>query len=143
MPSIREMQGHIKSIESIGQLTRALQAVSASQVQQATQLAENYRPYTELAWQVLIDLYHEDEFYNQARAFLEPREIKSALIVFISADRGLAGGFPMKHTILKKGLKFRLSTSPSEKKAQRCWPGEGKKSLQISATYLHQPASMN
>lgn len=95
MPSIREMQGHIKSIESIGQLTRALQAVSASQVQQATQLAENSRPYTELAWQVLIDLYHEDEFYNQARAFLEPREIKSALIVFISADRGLAGGFPM------------------------------------------------
>ena len=27
MPSIREMHGHIKSIESIGQLTRALQAV--------------------------------------------------------------------------------------------------------------------
>lgn len=95
MPSIREMQGRIKSIESIGQLTRALQAVSASQIRQTTQISENSRPYTELAWQVLIDLYHEDEFYNQARAFLEPKEIKSALVVFISAERGLAGSFPM------------------------------------------------
>lgn len=95
MPSIREMHGHIKSIESIGQLTRALQAVSASQVRQATQIADNSLPYSDLAWQVLIDLYHEDEFYQRARAFLEPKEINSALIVFISADRGLAGSFPM------------------------------------------------
>lgn len=95
MPSIRDMQDRIKSIESIGQLTRALQTVSTSQIRKATQYAENSRFYSELAWKVLIDLYHEDEFYKKASIFLEPKEVESVLIVFISADRGLAGSFPM------------------------------------------------
>ncbi len=95
MPSIRDMQDRMKSIESIGQLTRALQTVSASQVRKMTQYAENSRHYSELAWQVLNDLYHEDEFYNKTELFLQPDTIESAVVVFISADRGLAGSFPM------------------------------------------------
>lgn len=95
MQSSREMHKRIQTIENIGQLTRALQAVSASQVRSARTLAENTRSYIALAWQVLADLYHEREFYNKMKIFQQPDLSKPALIVFISADRGLAGSFPV------------------------------------------------
>ncbi|HNY93657.1 MAG TPA: ATP synthase F1 subunit gamma [Flexilinea sp.] len=95
MASNREMQNRIRTVESIGQLTRALQAVSASQVRVVRVLSENTLPYTTLSWQVLTDLYHEQEFYNQIRAFQLPDVSKDVLIVFISADRGLAGSYPV------------------------------------------------
>lgn len=95
MASNREMQNRIRTVESIGQLTRALQAVSASQVRVVKVLSENTLPYTTLSWQVLTDLYHEQEFYNQIRAFQLPDVSKDVLIVFISADRGLAGSYPV------------------------------------------------
>ena len=95
MASNREMQNRIRTVESIGQLTRALQAVSASQVRVVRVLSENTLPYTTLSWQVLTDLYHEQEFYNQIRAFQLPDVSKDVLIVFISADLGLAGSYPV------------------------------------------------
>lgn len=94
MQSPREMQKRIQTIENIGQLTRALQAVSASQVRTSRVLTDNTRSYILLAWQILADLYHEHEFYHKVRIFDSPDLSKPALIVFISADRGLAGSFP-------------------------------------------------
>ena len=87
MASNREMQNRIRTVESIGQLTRALQAVSASQVRVVRVLSENTLPYTTLSWQVLTDLYHEQEFYNQIRAFQLPDVSKDVLIVFIKRER--------------------------------------------------------
>jgi F-type H+-transporting ATPase subunit gamma len=94
MQSPREMQKRIQTIENIGQLTRALQAVSASQVRTSRVLADNTRAYIVLAWQILADLYHEREFYHKMKIFDSPDLSKPSLIVFISADRGLAGSFP-------------------------------------------------
>lgn len=95
MQSPREMQKRIQTIENIGQLTRALQAVSASQVRTSRMLSDNTRAYIVLAWQILADLYHESEFYHKMKIFDSPDLSKPALVVFISADRGLAGSFPI------------------------------------------------
>lgn len=104
MASIREMQGRIHTVESIEQMTRALQAVSASQVRTVKELSENTLPYTTLAWQVLTDLKHEAEFFAQHRVFMPPDETAPVFAVFVSADRGLAGSFPMN--ILKEALQL-------------------------------------
>ena len=111
MASTREMQNRMRTVESIGQLTRALQAVSASQVKTYKEISENTLPYTTLAWQVLTDLYHEAEFYKQHRAFKSPDPTQPIDVGFISADRGLAGSFPIN--VIRETIKLeKEATAP-------------------------------
>lgn len=94
MASLTSIKERIDSVESIGQLTRALQAVSSSQVRQYRRLAEETNPYIGLIWRVIADVYQEKEFNEAFPAFREPDPVLPVLIVFVSADRGLAGGYP-------------------------------------------------
>ena len=56
MPNAREVQLRIRSVKNIAQVTRALQAVSASKVRKSMQAMMNTRPYATKAWQVLTHI---------------------------------------------------------------------------------------
>jgi F-type H+-transporting ATPase subunit gamma len=56
MASAREVRLRIRSVKNIAQVTRALQAVSASKVRKAMQAVTNTRPYATKAWQVLTHI---------------------------------------------------------------------------------------
>jgi F-type H+-transporting ATPase subunit gamma len=56
MPNAREVRLRIRSVKNIAQVTRALQAVSASKVRKAMQALMNTRPYATKAWQVLTHI---------------------------------------------------------------------------------------
>ncbi|MCJ7568930.1 MAG: ATP synthase F1 subunit gamma [Anaerolineales bacterium] len=93
MASAREMRLRIRSVENIAQVTRALQAVSASRVRKAEARVQETRPYAEKAWQVLRHLSHQP-VSEQVHPFLAiPLEVKKILVVLISGDRGLAGAY--------------------------------------------------
>jgi len=93
MASAREMRLRIRSVENIAQVTRALQAVSASRVRKAEARVQETRPYAEKAWQVLRHLSHQP-VSEQVHPFLAiPPEVKKILVVLISGDRGLAGAY--------------------------------------------------
>ncbi|MCK5053222.1 MAG: ATP synthase F1 subunit gamma [Anaerolineales bacterium] len=93
MASAREMRLRIRSVENIAQVTRALQAVSASRVRKAEVRVRETRPYAEKAWQVLRHLSHQP-VSDQVHPFLAiPPEVKKILVVLISGDRGLAGAY--------------------------------------------------
>ncbi len=53
MASAREMRLRIRSVKNISQVTRALEAVSASKVRKAVQAVNGTRAYASKAWQVL------------------------------------------------------------------------------------------
>lgn len=93
MPSAREVKLRIRSVKNIAQVTRALQAVSASKVRKATQAVSHTRPYATKAWQVLLHIANQP-----SRDFLHPllterESINNTLVVVISGDRGLAGAY--------------------------------------------------
>ena len=56
MASAREMRMRIRSVDNIAQVTRALEAVSASRVRKAEARVMQTRPYADKAWQVLRHL---------------------------------------------------------------------------------------
>ncbi|MEI7987412.1 MAG: ATP synthase F1 subunit gamma [Chloroflexota bacterium] len=93
MATLREVRLRIKSIRNISQVTRALQAVSTSRVRRATQLLEQTRPYTELAWKVLKHIANQPGRMSLHPLLAEREEIHQALIVMVSGDRGLAGAY--------------------------------------------------
>ncbi len=56
MATVREIERRIRSVKNIAQVTRALEAVSASKVRRAQNAVMNTRPYATEAWRVLTDL---------------------------------------------------------------------------------------
>ncbi len=93
MPSAREMRSRIRSVGNIAQVTRALQAVSASRARKAEQAVAATRPYASKAWQVLQHLSNQP-----GRAYLHPllterAEQRRILVVLVTSDRGLCGAY--------------------------------------------------
>ncbi|MBW8010692.1 MAG: ATP synthase F1 subunit gamma [Chloroflexi bacterium] len=111
MANAREVKLRIKSVKNIAQVTRALQAVSASRVRRAMEAVTATRPYATKAWQVLTHIAGQP-----GRDALHPlltarSEVKNVLVVMISGDRGLAG--PYNTNILRFTLdKFDASPTP-------------------------------
>lgn len=93
MASAREMRLRIRSIKNIAQVTRALEAVSASKVRKAVEQVENTRPYANKAWQVLQHIAMQPGRDVLHPLLTERVDVKNTLIVLISSDRGLAGAY--------------------------------------------------
>lgn len=93
MASAREMRLRIRSVKNISQVTRALQAVSASKVRKAISALMGTRPYATKAWQVLTHVAGQPGRDSLHPLLTGRTEIKKTLVVVVSGDRGLAGAY--------------------------------------------------
>lgn len=93
MASAREMRLRIRSVKNISQVTRALQAVSASKVRKAINALMGTRPYATKAWQVLRHIAGQPGRESLHPLLTKRAEVKNTLVVVISGDRGLAGAY--------------------------------------------------
>jgi F-type H+-transporting ATPase subunit gamma len=93
MASAREMRLRIKSVKNISQVTRALEAVSAAKVRKAIQALTATRSYATKAWQVLRHITNQPGTGNLHPLLMARTNPKNALVIVITADRGLAGAY--------------------------------------------------
>jgi F-type H+-transporting ATPase subunit gamma len=93
MASAREMRLRIKSVKNISQVTRALEAVSASKVRKAIQAVTATRSYATKAWQVLTHVAAQPGRQSLHPLLTTRPNPKAALVVVITGDRGLAGAY--------------------------------------------------
>ena len=93
MASAREMRLRIGSVKNIAQVTRALEAVSASKVRKAVEQVEATRPYATKAWQVLRHVAGQPGRDALHPLLTERNEVKNTLVILLSSDRGLAGAY--------------------------------------------------
>lgn len=93
MTSALEMRLRIRSVKNISQVTRALEAVSASKVRKAIQAMTATRAYSTKAWQVLIHIAEQPGQQNLHPLLVERSEPKTALVIVVTGDRGLAGAY--------------------------------------------------
>jgi len=103
MANAREVKLRIRSVKNISQVTRALQAVSASRVRKAMEVMYGTRPYANKAWQVLTHIAGQPGRDSLHPLLTARQTINSVLVVMISGDRGLAG--PYNTNILRYTLK--------------------------------------
>ncbi len=93
MANAREVRLRITSVKNISQVTRALQAVSASKVRKAMAAVMNTRPYATKAWQVLAHIARQPS-KDVLHPLLTTRlKVNSVLVVLLTGDRGLAGAY--------------------------------------------------
>jgi F-type H+-transporting ATPase subunit gamma len=93
MASAREMRLRIKSVKNISQVTRALEAVSAAKVRKAIQALNATRSYATKAWQVLTHITNQPGSLNLHPLLMARVKPQNALVIVITADRGLAGAY--------------------------------------------------
>ena len=93
MANAREVKQRIKSVKNISQVTRALQAVSASKVRKAIDQLEDTRPYSVKAWQVLQHIAKQPDRSTLHPILVKNSSVKRIIAIVISGDRGLAGAY--------------------------------------------------
>jgi F-type H+-transporting ATPase subunit gamma len=104
MATVREIERRIRSVKNISQVTRALEAVSASKVRKAQTAVMNTRPYAQEAWQVLTDLSKQAGAGPNLHPLLTEREVKAIDLIVVSSDRGLCGAF--NYNVIRVALEF-------------------------------------
>lgn len=93
MTTAREVRLRIRSVKNIAQVTRALQAVSASKVRKAMHAVMNTRPYATKAWQVLTHIAGQPGRESLHPLLTRREQVRSVLVVLVTGDRGLAGAY--------------------------------------------------
>jgi len=91
MASLKDIKKRIGSVKNTQQITKAMKMVSAAKLRRAQDAAVSARPYAEKMEQVLNHLSQREE--ADAHPLLVQRGKRRALILLITADRGLCGGF--------------------------------------------------
>ena len=105
MPTLREVKNRIRSVKNIAQITRALEAVSASRVRRAQARVLASRIYAEKAWEILVNVQAASKNLPLHPLLTEREEINRVMVVVISSDRGLAGAY--NTNILRVAQRFR------------------------------------
>ncbi len=94
MASLRAMRLRMRSVRNISQVTRALEAVSASKVRRAQQQVLATRAYAGKAYQVLQHLGAQPGSAGSLHPLLQARtEVRTITVLLITSDRGLCGAY--------------------------------------------------
>ncbi|MCD6581306.1 MAG: ATP synthase F1 subunit gamma [Desulfuromusa sp.] len=91
MPSLKDIKKRIGSVKNTQQITKAMKMVAAAKLRRAQEAAVSARPYSEKLQAVLSSLAQREE--ADAHPLLSQRGSGRALVVLMTADRGLCGGF--------------------------------------------------
>jgi F-type H+-transporting ATPase subunit gamma len=98
MPNVLDIRRRIRSVTNTRQITKAMKMVSAAKLRRAQERALAARPYAQMLTNVLKSLVSRAEVYDPdtgepRHPLLAQREEKTALLIVISGDKGLAGAF--------------------------------------------------
>src|SRR6478672_3299483 len=90
--ALKEVRNRIKSVQSTQQITKAMKMVSAAKLRRAQDAITQMRPYAQKLQEVLGNLVsNNDGDVNLALATERP--VEKVLIIVVTSDRGLCGGY--------------------------------------------------
>src|SRR5512147_909985 len=91
MASLKSIKKRIVSVKNTRQITKAMKMVSAAKLRRAQENVVAARPYAKKVEEVLQRLARQQD--TDGHPLLETREPKKALLLLVTSDRGLCGGF--------------------------------------------------
>lgn len=98
MANLKEIRNRITSVNSTMQITSAMKMVSAAKLKRAQDAITQMRPYAEKLQEILSNL--SSSLDTSENEYAQEREVENVLIVGVTSNRGLCGGF--NNNITKK-----------------------------------------
>ncbi len=97
MANLKEIKRKIKSVENTKKTTRAMKLVSTAKLRRAEMAAKKSRVYAQKINEVLSEIAYKINQYKvggiESRYFDVKDNIEKVDIIFVTADKGLCGGF--------------------------------------------------
>jgi len=114
MPSLIDIRRRVRSVKNTQQITKAMKMVSAAKLRRAQDRALAARPYATMLRQMLANVAEAASQNPDAanNPLLAVRPEKRILILLLTADSGLAGGF--NANIIKVAHRFALDHKDAE-----------------------------
>lgn len=91
--NLRSVSKKIKSVTSVGKITKAMQLVSAVKMKKAQQIALDGRPYQQFLERAIYKILKTSDFYQSALMKENSKAKDKELVIAISANKGLCGSF--------------------------------------------------
>ncbi len=92
MANLKEIRGRITSIGSTMQITSAMKMVAAAKLKKAQDAIVMLRPYSEKLTELIENVSAGTEL-EEVSTFTAEREVRRALYIVVTSNRGLAGAF--------------------------------------------------
>jgi F-type H+-transporting ATPase subunit gamma len=131
MANLKEIQRKIKSVSSTQKTTRAMKLVSTAKLRRAEELAKRSRLFAEKTNEMIAELAGQIECMKiggiENRAFAEIDAPKMVDIIFVTADKGLCGGFNMQTIKAVRSLMSELKEDKTKVRLR----GIGKKGIEF------------
>ena len=109
MPSLKDLKNRIESVKNTRKITKAMQMVAAAKLRRAQESAEASRPYTERFNAVLGALASANAAGSGGPQLLVGTgKDQTHLLVLMTAERGLCGGFNSNIAKLAKSHALKL-----------------------------------
>ena len=109
MPSLKDLKNRIESVKNTRKITKAMQMVAAAKLRRAQDLAEASRPYTERFNSVLGALASANAAGSGGpKLLVGTGKDQTHLLVVMTAERGLCGGFNSNIAKLAKSHALKL-----------------------------------
>jgi len=102
MPALIDIRRRIRSVKNTQQITKAMKMVSAAKLRRAQEAMFAARPYARKMVEVLGGLAVRAE--SHAHPLLQDRGDKRVVLVVITSDKGLCGGF--NANIIRTAVRF-------------------------------------
>ena len=91
MASMRDIKRRRESVQSTGQITKAMKLVSTVKLQKAKSKAENTKPYFEHMYKAVNSMLRKSG--NILHPYLQSGSSEKKGIIMVTSNRGLAGGY--------------------------------------------------
>ncbi|OQY18082.1 MAG: ATP synthase F1 subunit gamma [Desulfobacteraceae bacterium 4572_35.1] len=91
MASLKDIKKRIGSVKNTQQITKAMKMVSAAKLRRAQEAVVAARPYADKMSEVIASMAMRNSEIEHP--LLETRDNKRALVLIMTGDRGLCGGF--------------------------------------------------
>jgi F-type H+-transporting ATPase subunit gamma len=105
MPSLIDIRRRVRSVRNTQQITKAMKMISAAKLRRAQERALASRPYAAMLDQILANVAEAAaQSDGGEHPLLAVRPEKKILVIVVTADKGLAGGF--NTNLLKLSQKF-------------------------------------
>lgn len=91
MASMRDIKRRKASIQSTGQITKAMKLVSTVKLQRSRNKAESSKPYFNLMYDTIAGMLKKSG--NMDHKYLRSGDSRKKAVIVITSNRGLAGGY--------------------------------------------------
>ena len=90
--ALKEVRSRIKSVQSTQQITKAMKMVSAAKLRRAQDAITQMRPYAKKLQEMLSNIVSSSDGEVSMDLAVE-RPVEKVLIIVVTSDRGLCGGY--------------------------------------------------